>query len=272
MTALALLMIPILLIPLIHPGHGAVAAAFDLADYMIWAVFAVDYGLRMYLAPDRWAFVRSHPVDLAVVVLPFLRPLRALRAMRLLAASRLAAFLWTGLSHARAVITRHSLQYVLVIVIVVMLAAAGLEVAFEAHAPGSTIHSYGDALWWAMVTVTSVGYGDKFPVTAGGRGVAVVLMITGIALFGVVTATIASYFVEQDEERRVEARIEEVLTVLRRLEARLDAAGVGDPGPAGIPVPVGSGSGDRGERVLAAASLAAGHPPVADEPGDRDHE
>ena len=148
MTALALLMIPILVIPLVHPVRGALAESFDLADYLIWAVFTVDYGVRLYLVPRRWAFVRSHPVDLAVVVLPFLRPLRALRAMRLLAATRLAAFLWTGLSHARAIIARHSLQYVLVIVIAVMLAAAGLEVSFEAHAPGSTIHGYGDALWW----------------------------------------------------------------------------------------------------------------------------
>ena len=181
------------------------------------------------------------------MVLPFLRPLRALRALRglgqlrtlrLLQASRLAAFLGTGLGHARTIIRRRGLHYVVGLVIAIMLAAAGLEVAFEEHAKGSSIHSYPGALWWSVVTVTSVGYGDESPVTAAGRVVAVVLMITGIALFGVVAASIASYFVEQDQDRRVEARMDEILTVLHRLEARIDAAEHGSrlgPGPASAP-------------------------------------
>lgn len=112
-----------------------------------------------------------------MVVLPFLRPLRAVRALRglrglsglrALQASRLVAFLGTGLGHAREILRRRGLHYVLVVVVAVMFAAAGLEVVFEAHARGGTIHNYGDALWWAVVTVTSVGYGDKFPVTAAG--------------------------------------------------------------------------------------------------------
>jgi hypothetical protein len=92
------------------------------------------------------------------VVLPFLRPLRALRtlrglgelrALRLPQASRLAAFLGTGFGHARAVIRRRGLHYVVGLVVAIMFVAAGLEVAFEAHAKGGTIHSYGGALWWA---------------------------------------------------------------------------------------------------------------------------
>jgi voltage-gated potassium channel len=233
MTALAFLMIPVLLIPLARPVHGALAVSFGAADYVIWALFAADYCVRFTLAPERPRFVRTHLFDLAVVVLPFLRPLRALRALRglgelralrLLQATRLAAFLGTGFGHARAVIRRRGLHYVVGLVVAIMFVAAGLEVAFEAHAKGSTIHSYGGALWWAVVTVTSVGYGDQYPVTVAGRAVAVVLMITGIALFGVVAASIASYFVEQDQDRRVESRMDEILTVLNRLEARLDAA------------------------------------------------
>ena len=320
MTVLAFLMVPVLLVPLIHPVHGAVAVSVDTADYVIWALFTADYGARLALSADRMAFVRAHLFDLAVVVLPFLRPLRAVRALRglrglrglsglrVLQASRLAAFVGTGLGHARAIIRRRGLHYVLLVVVAIMFAAAGLELAFEAHAGGGTIHNYGDALWWAVVTVTSVGYGDKYPVTAAGRGVAVVLMITGIALFGVVTASIASYFVEQDQDRRVEARLGEVLAVLHRMEARLDAAarpGPPAPGPSGAPSPqlpasavfgsasavsgsasavsgsasavLGSasavlGAGDAGQGLLGVTALAAGHEPVADEAEDRDHE
>lgn len=81
-TALAFLMIPVLLIPLVRPVHGVVAVSFDAADYAIWALFAADYGVRFTLAPDRLRFVRTHLFDLAVVVLPFLRPLQALRPLR----------------------------------------------------------------------------------------------------------------------------------------------------------------------------------------------
>lgn len=251
MTVLAFLMIPVLLVPLVRPLHGAVAVSFDVADYVIWALFAGDYATRFWLVPNRPRFVRTHLFDLAVVLLPFLRPLRALRALRglgqlralrLLQASRLVAFVGTGIGHAHEIIRRRGLHYVVALVVAIMLAAAGLEVAFEAHARGSTIHNYPDALWWSVVTVTSVGYGDESPVTTPGRAVAVVLMITGIALFGVVAASIASYFVEQDSDRRVEARMDEILTVLHRVEARLDAIegqpvrGLG-PLPAPVPAP-----------------------------------
>jgi voltage-gated potassium channel len=97
---------------------------------------------------------------------------------------------------------------------------SGLELAFEKSAHGSTIHNFGDALWWAVVTVTTVGYGDKYPMTAGGRGVAVVLMLVGIGLIGVLTATVASYFVEERSDRdKVELsdrldRIEAMLAIV----------------------------------------------------------
>jgi hypothetical protein len=72
MTALAFLMIPVLLIPLARPVHGALAVSFDAADYVIWVLFAADYCVRFTLAPDRPRFVRAHLFDLTVVVLPFL--------------------------------------------------------------------------------------------------------------------------------------------------------------------------------------------------------
>ena len=118
-------------------------------------------------------------------------------------------------------LTHHNLHFVLLSVAVIIFAAAGLEVAFEIHARGSNIHGFADALWWAVVTVTTVGYGDKFPVTALGRGVAVVLMLVGIGLIGVLTATVASFFVSEkaDEEQaalnqrldRIEAMLAQAL-------------------------------------------------------------
>jgi voltage-gated potassium channel len=90
----------------------------------------------------------------------------------------------------------------------------------ERHAIHSTIHSYGDALWWAVVTIATVGYGDKYPVSGPGRGIAVLLMISGIALFGVLTATLASYFAKSDVDA-AEAQLSEVNARLERIEAAL---------------------------------------------------
>ena len=104
----------------------------------------------------------------------------------------------------------------------VVFVCSALELAFERSAHGSNIHDYGEALWWAIVTVTTVGYGDTYPVTAGGRGVAVVLMLVAIGLIGVLTATVASFFVGEkaDEEQaalnqrldRIEAMLAQALT------------------------------------------------------------
>jgi len=112
------------------------------------------------------------------------------------------------------------LHFVLLSVLAIVGVCSAVEVAFEQHAPDANIHNFGDALWWAVVTVTTVGYGDKYPVSAGGRGVAVVLMLTGIGLVGVLSATVASYFVGQ----RAEADMTELHRRLDRIESALTLA------------------------------------------------
>jgi voltage-gated potassium channel len=105
-------------------------------------------------------------------------------------------------------------------VLAIIFVCSALVLSFEIHAKGSNIHSFGDALWWAIVTVTTVGYGDKFPVTAGGRGVATVLMFVGIGLIGVLTATVASYFVEQsadDDRAELAERLDRIESMLIEL-------------------------------------------------------
>jgi voltage-gated potassium channel len=110
---------------------------------------------------------------------------------------------------------------VLLIVLALNLVAAALVLTFERDMPGSNIHSYPDALWWAVTTITTVGYGDRFPMSPAGRGVAVVLMLAGIALFGVITASIAAYFVEQKAEQDLAGRLDRVLERLEVIEAKL---------------------------------------------------
>lgn len=218
MTVLAIIWLPVLVVPLVTHLSPVLADTFNGIDYTVWAVFVVEYLTKLGLVPSRWNFVRTHLLDLIVIVIPFLRPVRALRVLRLLRAGMVAG---EGLGRARRLLTEHGLQYVLLAAVIIVFAGAAAELGFERNVHGSNIHTYADALWWAVVTVTTVGYGDRYPVSADGRGVAVVLMLVGIGLLGVITANVAAFFVtkEDAEDRR---RLEVLEGRLERIERLLE--------------------------------------------------
>lgn len=227
LTILALLWLPVLVLPYVMHLSPEVTDTFEAIDYFVWAAFVVEYLTKLYLVPTRKVWFRHNLLSLAVIALPMLRPLRAARLLRLLNLGRVGVVLANALRRSKEMLTHKGLHFVLLTVLVIIFVCAGLVLSFESHAKGSNIHSFSDALWWAVVTVTTVGYGDKFPVTAGGRGVAVVLMIVGIGLIGVLTATVASYFVEQsnDEDTAdVVARLDRIEGMLARLMAERDEA------------------------------------------------
>lgn len=202
-----------------------------LADFLatvtmvVWVVFGLDYLTRLYLAPGRWAFVRGHPLDLLVLALPMFRPLRALRVVPILL--RL---------NRRAVDSLHGqvAMYVTGAVSLIVFIASLAVLNAERDAPDANITSFGDALWWSAATVSTVGYGDSFPTTGEGRWVAVALMLAGIALVGVVTATLAAWFVDRLGRVETETRddVAEVAAEVRRLRADLLASRDGRGGEA----------------------------------------
>jgi voltage-gated potassium channel len=217
MLVITILWLPVLIVPLIVPLSGATAATFLFVDLTVWALFAIEYFVKLYLATDRWRFVKTHVLDLIIVVVPFLRPLRAARLVRLQVLARFFVVGGEGLRRAKQIFTHRGFHFVILAVVMLVFACAGLVTIAERGSKGSNIHDYGQGLWWAIVTVTTVGYGDRYPVTPFGQGVAVLLMLMGIGLIGALTATIASYFVEQKadatEERlvRIEALLEQIL-------------------------------------------------------------
>jgi voltage-gated potassium channel len=127
------------------------------------------------LSVRREAFVRSHRFDLAVVVLPLLRPLRLLRLVTLLSVLN---------RHAGSTLRGQVIVYVSGATTLIMLIAALALLDAERGHPEANVHGFGDALWWAFATVTTVGYGDRYPVTGQGRTIAAGLMLSGIALLG----------------------------------------------------------------------------------------
>ena len=168
--------------------HGRLSLAINLVIVITYAAFVVDYLARLSLATNRPRWFVRHLVDLAVIALPLLRPLRLLRLLVLLAALQKAI---GGAIRGRVAIYTASGA-------VLLIYAASLAILeTERGHPGAKINNFGDAVWWSITTVTTVGYGDLSPATGKGRVIAVLLMMGGISLVGVVTATLASWIVQR---------------------------------------------------------------------------
>lgn len=161
-----------------------------------WAVFAGDYLFRLVAADRKRTFVLRNLLDLASLVLPMLRPLRLLRLVTLVRILNRQA---VSSLHGR--VAAYAAGAAL---LSVYLGALGV-LDVERHAANANIKSFGDALWWAATTVTTETYGDKYPVTATGRFVAEGLMVVGISIVGVVTAALATWFVEKVRVQQAEA-------------------------------------------------------------------
>ena len=161
---------------------------YELVMNLVWLFFGVDYVVSLALARDRMHWFVHHLFDLASVVLPMLRPLRLLRLFMVIKA----------LNRTSGMALRGKIAIYVVGTVALMLYVGALAIYdVERNAPDRQIANFGDALWWAFVTVTTVGYGDYAPVTWQVRCVAAMLMLGGITLIGVVTAMVASWIMER---------------------------------------------------------------------------
>ncbi|HET7399574.1 MAG TPA: potassium channel family protein [Intrasporangium sp.] len=210
LTCLALAFLGAYALPILDTGLSpATQVACAWVTWAAWALFAADFAVRLSLSSDRRGFVRDNLIDLVIVVLPTLRPLRPLR---------LVTSLSVLIRHAGSSLRGRVLTYVAGSAALVIVVAALAVLDAERGAPGANIRSFPDALWWAVTTVTTVGYGDRYPTTGEGRFVAGGLMLAGIALLGVITAGFAASLV--DRVREVE---EETGAATRRDVAALTA-------------------------------------------------
>ncbi len=167
-----------------------------VVSWTVWVAFVADFVIRLYLADERKAYAVQHWYDVALVILPMLRPLRLLRLLALV-----------------RILDRTATKNLAGRVLVYVAGAATMAVFLgglavldvEQDADGANITTFGDALWWALTTVTTVGYGDYAPVTLEGRLIAMVLMFVGIGVVGAVTATVATWILERVAAERDDA-------------------------------------------------------------------
>ncbi|GAA2437224.1 potassium channel family protein [Streptomyces pulveraceus] len=171
----------------------------DLALALVgatWLVFAADYAVRIRLSGLGHRFVRVHWLDTVVLLLPLLRPLRLIRVYTAVQKRR---------ERPRLSLYARVISYAGATALLLGFSAALAVYHQERGAPDATIRTFGDALWWASATLTTVGYGDAVPVTAGGRVVATGLMACGLGLLGAVTGSFSSWllqvFTREDEKR-----------------------------------------------------------------------
>lgn len=206
--------------------QGAVLVGATLTISIIWGMFVADYLVKLALSHPRRLWFRTHKFDLVLALIPAFRPVRLLDAF-----TKLASFTRTAGGSIRARLLIYGVGSALLLMWYVSLVV--LQV--ERNAPGASITSFGNAIWWAFCTVTTVGYGDYVPVTVPGRVAAVFLMAGGVVLVGLVVATISSWVVERatrghdDAVPASRADVRSLTEELRRAAARVRGEGSESP-------------------------------------------
>jgi voltage-gated potassium channel len=233
MLALTVVFLVVMVLPVVYPdlspGARATLTAIDLG---IWAAFLAEYLARLFVAPNRLAFILHNPFDLLLVVIPVLRPLRLLRSVTLIRAARLVrigAGAGRLVRESRIRLASRAALLATGSAAILILATAVMELDVERTAARANITTFSDALWWAMSTVTTVGYGDHYPVTPAGRAIGIALMIGGVGMFGVVAASAAAWFIKADNEQDKQEQADSIaalaaeVTALRQMVTELAA-------------------------------------------------
>lgn len=213
--------------------------ALEGVNHVIWIVFVLHFGLEFWIAPEKLRYLRTNWLTALALLLPAFRTLRAFRALRLLRTARLSRGVrlirWVtslnrGMKATQRTMQRRGLRYLIVLTVLVNFAgAAGIYLFENPQAlaaeglPSTGIHSYGEALWWTAMMLTTMG-SDYFPQTTEGRIISLFLAVYAFAIFGYITATVASFIVRVDQEERGASSTRTQIEALQKEIAKLQAS------------------------------------------------
>lgn len=220
LVALSVYVLAAMAVEVVLPLSPQTRSILLYIDNAICVIFICDFFYRLFTASNKWHFLRWGWIDLlssipAVPAVRVGRAVRVIRVLRLLRGFRSAKTIGSVLFAHRAKGTLASAVF-LCVLLIVFASVAILQVEND---PNSNIRNPEDALWWSVVTVTTVGYGDKFPVTSEGRVLGIALMLAGVSLFAVFSGAFAAWFIDgAQEEDQSEEQGEQVLLVKQLAE------------------------------------------------------
>jgi voltage-gated potassium channel len=187
LAALALVYLGLYAIEVLGDESQVILFDLVLISDLIWGIFIVDFVVRLIMHDDKVQFLKKNVIEVIGLILPFFRAFRMFRVIIAI------GFLTRA---AKSLQGRINIYIGLILPILIFTCSLGVYEA-EHLAPGANITNFGDAIWWAFVTITTIGYGDYYPVTFEGRTIAVLLMLSGLALVSVITVSFASWFLDR---------------------------------------------------------------------------
>ncbi len=218
---LAVAMLPLLLLPPLIDLSEGITDWLDLGNWIIWGAFALALIAKVIVAPNRFTYIRTHPIEVLFVVLPMVRPLGLLRALPVL---RFAVAMGVNVSLFTRFFQQRGIAFLAVMLVVVMVAGGTLVWLLERDVSGHDAHINTplSAFWWAFITMTTVGYGDHSPLTLAGRIIAGIITVYGIINFAVISAMTVALLV-QDRQQATQDEIGEVRAQLDSIQEQLSA-------------------------------------------------
>lgn len=200
------------------------SSILTIADDIVCVLFFVDFLLSLYRAPNRWSyFLRWGWLDLLSSV-PMIDSLRTTRLARIFRILRLMREIKATKILAQFILNRRAESAFLAVLLIslLMIVVSSIAILQVEIVPAANIKSAEDAVWWAIATITTVGYGDRFPVTPEGRVIASFLMVCGVGLFGTLSGFVASWFLKPQEDAR-DTEMSLLLTEIREVKAQLQS-------------------------------------------------
>jgi len=202
---------------------ASVSNVLEVLDTAVCFLLLVDFCIRFHHAPSKLTFLKWGWIDLLASI-PYLPGLRIGRIVRILRVIRLlrAIRATQKISHLflKNKIHTGTTSVVLTAFLLIIFCSVGILIC-EQQSPNANILTAEDAIWWSVTTITTVGYGDKYPVTTEGRIVAMVLMVSGIGLFGILSGLAASYFLHAKQNNSDDVQ-NEILARLKTIEQKID--------------------------------------------------
>lgn len=226
MMVLVLVMIVTLIIPLVIHIPDETHLILEYVDWVIWAVFALELGIRTFLAPEKLAYLRKNWIDVIVVALPVLRIFRIFRAarlLRILRLSRIIALFDKFATELKYILSRHHLHYILVVFMGLIGLGSVLMYYFDQGVAGGN-ENFVDSIWLAIVNAFSGGYANIYPAGPEARGISILLILFGTVIVSYFTASLASYFTEKEQDKeqaRIEKKLDALLKKVDKLQKKI---------------------------------------------------